>query len=244
MHSNVLKCVLNKRISSVNFNEFFQSFYYVAFHPYNLIARKKIDDTKDRAAEIINMRGDNVKRMQEFLNAGNAEQQLREQLQRKVKENDAEGRKARQEIAGNILNKRREQAAHLQQQKKQLTKFMLKEQEQELKLKQKKRDEVREAQEEAKRKREAAAAERERKIREMYESKAKEEEQSARRAEKLVKELERKEREWISKLKDAQAVQEYAFEEVSDNPQNQSFQSGQLAPHSEGAMQPIEVLLI
>jgi hypothetical protein len=64
------------------------------------------------------------------------------------------------------------------------------------------------------RKREAAAAERERKIREMYERKAKEEESNARRAEKLVKELERKEREWIAKLKEAQAVQEYAFEEL------------------------------
>ncbi len=48
----------------------------------------------------------------------------------------------------------------------------------------------------------------------MYEKKAKEEEANARRAEKLVKELERKEREWIAKLKEAQAVQEYAFEEL------------------------------
>jgi hypothetical protein len=48
----------------------------------------------------------------------------------------------------------------------------------------------------------------------MYEKKAKEEAPNARRAEKLVKELERKEREWIAKLKEAQAVQEYAFEEL------------------------------
>jgi len=160
------------------------------------------------------MRGENEKRMREYLSAGNAEQHLREELQRKVKENDAEGRKARQEIHGNILNRRREEASNLQNQKKQLTKFMLREQEMELKLKQKKRDEVREAQLEAQRKREAAAADRERKIREMYEKKAKEEEVNARRAEKLVKDLERKEREWIAKLKEAQAVQEYAFEEL------------------------------
>ena len=104
-------------------------------------ARKKIDDTKDRAAEIITMRGENEKRMREYLNAGNAEQHLREELQRKVKENDAEGRKARQQIHGSILNKRREEASNLQNQKKQLTKFLLKEQEMELKMKQKKRDE-------------------------------------------------------------------------------------------------------
>lgn len=47
-----------------------------------------------------------------------------------------------------------------------------------------------------------------------YERKAKEEETEARRAEKLVKELERKEREWIAKLRNAQEVQEYAFEEL------------------------------
>ena len=104
-------------------------------------ARKKIDDTKDRATEIIHMRGENEKRMRDYLSAGNAEQLMREELQRKVKENDAEGRKARQEIHGNILNKRREEAAQLLNQKKLLTKFMLKEQEMELKLKQKKRDE-------------------------------------------------------------------------------------------------------
>ena len=90
---------------------------------------------------MIGNRQENEKRMREYLSAGNAEQHMREELQRKVKENDAEGRKARQEIHGSILNKRREEASNLQNQKKQLTKFMLREQEIELKLKQKKRDE-------------------------------------------------------------------------------------------------------
>ena len=162
-------------------------------------ARKKIDDTKDRATEIISMRGENEKRMKDYLSHGNAEQQMREQLQRKVKEKDAAGKKARQEVHGSILNKRREDATNLQNQKKQLTKFMLKEQEKELKLKQKKRDEVREQERRIREKREAEALEKERKTREMYEKKAKEEELEAKRAEKLVKELERKEREWISK---------------------------------------------
>ena len=136
-------------------------------------ARKKIDDTKDRASEIINMRGENEKRMKQYLSAGNAEQQIKEELQRKVKENDAAGRRARAEVHGNILNKRREDAANLQGQKKQLTKFMLKEQEKELKLKQKKRDEVREQERRIREKREAEALEKERKTREMYEKKAK-----------------------------------------------------------------------
>ena len=199
-------------------------------------ARKKIDETKDRATEIISMRGENEKRMKDYLNAGSAEQQLREELQRKVKENDAEGRRARQEVHGNILNKRREDATSLLNQKKQLTKFMLKEQERELKLKQQKRDEVRAAQEESRRKREEAAAERERKIREMYEKKAKEEESEARRAEKLVKELERKEREWIMKLKEAQATQEYAFEELEGALMKGGAELSMSGPTSPGAL--------
>eukprot|EP00605_Chrysophyceae_sp_TOSAG23-4_P000566 GSChrysophyteH1.ASY1.ANO1.640.1 assembled CDS len=179
-------------------------------------ARKKIDDTKDRASEIITMRGENEKRMKDYLSAGNAEQHMREELQRKVKEKDAASRKARAEVHGNILYKRREDAANLQGQKKQLTKFMLKEQEKELRLKQKKRDEVRAREEAAKAKRQAEKEERERKTREMYERKAKEEEAEARRAEKLVKELERREREWIEKLREAQNIQEFAFEELED----------------------------
>lgn len=201
-------------------------------------ARKKIDDTKDRASDIINMRGENEKRMKDYLSAGNAEQQIRENLQRKVKENDAASRKARAEVHSSILNKRREDAATLQGQKKQLTKFMLKEQEKELKLKQKKRDEVRQLQEAARAKRIAEKEERERKAREMYERKAKEEEAEARRAEKLVKELERKEREWISKLREAQSVQEYAFEELEDallKPANMSMTATSSSGKSGGS---------
>ena len=150
-------------------------------------ARKKIDDTKDRASEIINMRGENEKKMKEYMSAGNEEAAMQKELQRKVKEKDAEGKRARQEIHGSILTKRREDAATLLTQKKQLTKFMLKEQEKDLKLKQKKRDEVRKMQEESRLKREAIKAARERKALEEFERKAAEEEAEARRAEKLGK---------------------------------------------------------
>lgn len=177
-------------------------------------ARKKIDSTKDRAAEILAMRSENEKRMMQFLNAGSEEQQIQQQLREKNKDQDVEGRRARQAIADMILNKRKEDAIELQMQKRQLTKMMLKEQEKELRLKQQKRDEVRRIQEAAKLKREEEAREKERRVRELYERKAAEEEAEARRAEKLVRELERKEREWISKLRSAQLVQEDAFEHL------------------------------
>ena len=67
---------------------------------------------------------------------------------------------------------------------------------------------------EARLRREVEATEKERKVREVYGRKAAGEEAEARRAEKLVKELERKEREWIAKLRNAQLVQEDAFEHL------------------------------
>ena len=177
-------------------------------------ARKKIDDTKERASEIIHMRNENEKRMKEYLGAGDQEKKLRAELNRRNKERDEQTKKALEQVHGQILNKRKENASNLQSQKKQLTKFMLKEQEKELRMKQRKRDEVKRLEQAAKEKRERERKERERKTREIYEKKAAEEEAEARRAEKLVKELERKEREWISKLKDAQNIQEYAYEEL------------------------------
>jgi len=177
-------------------------------------ARKKIDMTKDRAAEILAMRSENERRMMQYLNAGSEEQEKQVQLREKNKDQDIESRKARQAIADMILNKRKEDAVELQQQKRQLTKLMLKEQEKELRLKQQKRDEVRKMQEAARLRREEEAREKERKVREFYEKKAAEEEAEARRAEKLVKELERKEREWIAKLRNAQLVQEDAFDHL------------------------------
>jgi hypothetical protein len=177
-------------------------------------ARKKIDSTKDRAAEILAMRNENEKRMMQFLNAGNEEAEEAARQREKNKDMDLEGRKARQAIADMILNKRKEDAVELQMQKKQLTKLMLKEQEKELRLKQQRRDDVRKMQEAARLRREEEAKEKERKVREFYERKAAEEEAEARRAERLVKELERKEREWIAKLRNAQVVQENAFEHL------------------------------
>ena len=177
-------------------------------------ARKKIDDTKSRASEIITMRDENEKRMKEYLGAGDQERKLREELQRRNKERDEKTKKSLTAVHDQILNQRKENASNLLQQKKQLTKFMIKEQEKELRLKQKKRAEVLRMEQEAKEKRMREKAERERRTREIYEKKAAEEEAEARRAERLVKELEAKEREWIAKLKNAQHIQEYAYEEL------------------------------
>lgn len=177
-------------------------------------ARKKIDDTKSRASEIITMRDENEKRMKEYLGAGDQEKKLRAELNRRNREKDEKSKKALEQVQGQILNQRKENASNLLQQKKQLTKFMLKEQEKELRMKKKKCAEVLRMEQDAREKRLKEEAERKQRAKEIYERKAAEEEAEARKAEVLVKELERKEQEWINRLKDAQNTQERAYEKL------------------------------
>jgi hypothetical protein len=154
--------------------------------------------------EILMMRAENEKRTEAYIRAMDEDLQFQQELQVRNKEADYVARKARADLRQNLYNKRREDASELQQEKRQLTKFMLKEQAKELRLKQKKAEEVRKKEEEARLRREREKEEYDRKVREAFEKKAAEEEAEARKAEKLVKALERKEREWMMKLRSTQ----------------------------------------
>ena len=175
------------------------------------LARKKIEQTKERAMEILVMRSENEKRVQEYVEASDKDQQYQRYLQVKNKESDQESRRQRMNQLETIYYKRREDVTEMQQERKQITKAMLREQEQELRLKQKKAEEVRKREEEFRLKKEQERRENERRIREENERKTAAEESEARKAEKLVKMLEKREREWMLKLKEAQTVQESAF---------------------------------
>ena len=174
-------------------------------------ARKKIDQTRDRAGEILSMRDENERRMQAYIEASGEEKSLQRQLQERNKQNEIETKQALAMQAQKILSKRKEDAHLLNLEKRNMTKMLIREQENELRLKQKKREEVRKMEEEARLKREEEKRENDRKVRELYEQKAAAEEAEARRAEKLVKALEKKEREWMAKLSEAQTIQEAAF---------------------------------
>jgi hypothetical protein len=164
--------------------------------------------------EILVMRSENEKRIQEYVEASDRDSQYQRHLQVKNKEADQESRKQRMHQLESIYYKRREDVTEMQQERKQITKAMLKEQERELRMKQKKAEEVRRREEEFRLKKEMEKREQERRIREENERKAAAEEAEAKKAEKLVKALEKKEREWMMKLKDAQVVQESAFEQL------------------------------
>eukprot|EP01033_Poteriospumella_lacustris_P008001 gene8000-5758_t len=177
-------------------------------------ARKKIQETKERAAEIIALRYENEKRVEEYASAVTEVKKFQQVLLAKNREQDSEGKKARQQRLEMIHSRRREEVEEMVMEKKYLTQLMIQEQEREIQMKQKRRDEVRRMEEEIKAKKEQEQRERERKRKEMYAKKLEAESAEAKRAEKLVKALERKEREWIEKLKNAQAVQDSAFEQL------------------------------
>jgi hypothetical protein len=174
-------------------------------------ARKKIDITKERAKDIIILKSENETRIKAYINAVSEEERLKLELKMRNKEQDSEGRRARNMNAEIILNKKREDVANLQKEKKTLTKIMIQEQEMDLRLKQKRREDVKKMEEDAKRRREQQFIENERKVKEYYEQKALAEEIEAARAEKMVRILEKKEREWIAKLQEAQDIQKISY---------------------------------
>jgi DNA repair exonuclease SbcCD ATPase subunit len=177
-------------------------------------ARKKIQETKERAAEIISLRNENEKRVQAYVNASGEVRQLQQVLIAKNREQDTEGKKARLQRLEVLHSRRKEEVHEMLQEKKYLTQIMLQEQSREIQLKQQKREQVKKMEEEQRMKKEQERREKERKMKEMYQKKLLEEAQEAKRAEKLVRLLEKKEKQWIQKLKSAQTVQDTAFEQL------------------------------
>lgn len=177
-------------------------------------ARKKIEQTKERALEIMALRQESEKRVNEFIRATGEEEQLRKVLLAKNKEQEFEGKVARAQRVETLINRRREGVTELKMEKKQMTQQMIDEQERQLRKKQEKREEIKRMEEAIRLKKEAEQREKERKIREYHEQRMLQEEEEARKAAKLVKALEKKEREWIEKLRQAQTIQESAFEQL------------------------------
>jgi hypothetical protein len=177
-------------------------------------ARKKIQETKERAAEIISLRNESERRVHAYVNAAGDVRQLQQVLIAKNREQDVEGRKARQQRLEILHNRRKEDVQEMLTEKKYLTQLMLEEQTREIQLKQQRAEQVKRMEEEMKLKKEQEKQEREKRKKEEYEKKMKEEMMEAERAQKLVKILEKKEKEWIEKLKSTQTMQDTAFEQL------------------------------
>lgn len=177
-------------------------------------AKKKIDQTKDKAQEILELRNETERRAKEFSDANVKLKQIQEVRLAKNREQDGEGKKARAIKLDAVRRKKEEDVKELQTEKKYLNQLILQEKEKEIFTKQKKREEIKRSEEEMKLKKEDEERLKQRKMKEVYEQRLKEEAAEAKRAEKLVKALEKQEREWIDRLKKAQEVQEAAFEQL------------------------------
>lgn len=177
-------------------------------------ARKKIEQTKDRAVEILALRNDTQKRVSAYKAASGEVKQLQQIMLAKNREQEEESKRARQFRLDSIQAKKKGGVVDMLMEKKYLTQMMIHEQEKEIQMKQKRRMEIKRMEEEARQKKEQERLEKEAKVREFFAQKLAEEASEAKRAERLVRELEKKEKEWIAKLRNAQLVQEDAFDQL------------------------------
>ena len=179
-------------------------------------SRRKIEQTKERALEILALRDENERRMQSLIDANEQKRRLQQQLHERNITLDQESRKIRSEQALEVHRKKKDEVNEVQEEKNRMRKEMLELQRIEYEKKKQRRALVRQQEEEARKRREDERREQERRTLQYYATKAQEEEAEARRAERLVKELERKEKEWIERLRNVQEMQETAFVELED----------------------------
>lgn len=177
-------------------------------------ARKKIEQTKERAVEILALRNDTQKRVSAYKAASGEVKQLQQIMLAKNREQEEESKRARQFRLESLQAKKKGGVVDMLMEKKYLTQMMIHEQEKEIQMKQKRRLEIKRMEEEARVRKEQERIEKEAKVKEYFAQKLAEEAAEAKRAEKLVRELEKKEKEWIAKLRNAQIVQEDAFDQL------------------------------
>mmetsp|Transcript_25157 Transcript_25157/g.25358 ORF Transcript_25157/g.25358 Transcript_25157/m.25358 type:complete len:296 (+) Transcript_25157:274-1161(+) len=175
---------------------------------------KKIEQTKERALEILALRDENEKRLQTLIDANDYTKRVQKQRHQRNLEIEQESRKVKMTNAEEILQKKREAAQRIQRQKQAMRMESLTQERIEHEKKQKQRELIRKQEEEIRQRKEMEKKEHEKRVHESFVAKCKQEEAEADRAEKLVRALEKKEREWIEKLRTVQVAQETAFERL------------------------------
>lgn len=186
---------------------------------------KKIEQTKERALEILAIRDENERRMQDLIEATDARKTIQKQQRQRNIAVEQEARRIKQSNAEAIMRKKREEAAMVQAQKDVMRKEAIEMERMEVEKKQKQRELIRKQEEDIKLKKELDKREQERRVHDAFLQRAKQEEQEAAKAEKMVRALERKEKEWIERLKGVQIAQETAFEKLGSALQADSIGS-------------------
>lgn len=182
--------------------------------------------------EILALRNDTQKRVKAYKAASGEVKQLQQIMLAKNREQEEESKRARQHRIETMQAKKKGGVIDMLMEKKYLTQMMIHEQEKEIQMKQKRRMEIKRMEEEARARKEQERIEKEQKVKEFFQQKLAEEAAEAKRAEKLVRELERKEKEWIAKLRNAQVVQEDAFDQLETALHKDGVDGGTYPPSS------------
>jgi len=111
---------------------------------------KKIEQTKERALEILAIRDENERRMQDLIDATDARKKTQKQQHQRNVAAEQEARRVKQEIAEAILRKKREEAAMMQMQKEAMRREALQLEQMEVEKKQKQRELIRKQEEDTK----------------------------------------------------------------------------------------------
>ena len=111
-------------------------------------ARRKIEQTKDKACDILNMRDENFKRVEKFVLAAEEEHLLQASLHEKNLSMDNNTRDKRLLQSNKVLNQRKSSVHAMREKKKINENMMLDNLTKELEEKQRRRDKVKQAEEE------------------------------------------------------------------------------------------------
>lgn len=127
-------------------------------------ARKKIEQTKERAVEILALRNDTQKRVTAYKAASGEVKQLQQIMLAKNREQEEESKRARQFRLESMQAKKKGGVVDMLMEKKYLTQMMIHEQEKEIQMKQKRRMEIKRMEEEARLRKEQERIEKEAKV--------------------------------------------------------------------------------
>jgi len=179
-------------------------------------SRKKIDQTKEKAEEMLALRQAHEKKLKEISSLNNEANQWQLNQKRKNLKFEIESRRHKIETAGRIHNEKMGDVLEMKLEKTILNKILIHDQQRELDMKRRKHEIVKKMEEEARNKRMEVKLQHERNIKSYLSMKAKQEEDQARKAEQLVHMLAEKEKAWIAKLQYAQKRQERMVKEMED----------------------------
>uniref|UniRef100_A0A7S3XZU6 Uncharacterized protein n=1 Tax=Heterosigma akashiwo TaxID=2829 RepID=A0A7S3XZU6_HETAK len=179
-------------------------------------AWRKIHQTKNRAQEILKLREDNEKRMEERMQAAMHANSIQQQLAEQNKVNEELARRNRAQQVERMFKEKKEKVQAVRQEKQLMRRELLGMRESDVVQNRRRREEVLAQEQQLREMRERERALKLEQNKKNYEEKVKNEHQESKAKEKEVEQLERVEMELIQKLKSTQLLQQNAYSELEN----------------------------